>query len=202
MSRLNFHVNTFSLRGEPVLDCCPDCGGTRNAPLSMPDLVNAVMAKMPNATDATRAKLRAMSRSDLEALAHGLHANSGPTLRTHSQQHSRVESIPAEQLEAMAGGLSSFRANKRIGDGTPQGGVIHGRYQPAPAPSSLHAYTRAEDIPPEQLAAAPKSSFRPNAHITGANRGGEFRSELAEELHTHGMLPSSFVRNPRIRRAS
>jgi hypothetical protein len=162
----------------------------------MPDLVNAVMAKMPNATDATRAQLRAMSRSSLEALVHGLHANSEPALRTHSQQRSHVESIPADELEAMVP-KSSFRANKNLS---------RGRYQPSPV--RVHSGAL---IPAEHLAMAPMSSFRPNARIAGQNRGGEFKQgkpqtredmelELAEELHTHAGPPSTFVRNPRIRR--
>jgi hypothetical protein len=108
---------------------------------------------------------------------HDSHCGGKPHGSHSPRQHVNAEL--AEQLEAMAP-PSSFRLNQRTatpgvrptrptGNGNPASGIIHGRYQPGPAPS-LRNHTRAEDIPPEQLAAAPPSSFRPNPRTAKGGR--------------------------------
>jgi hypothetical protein len=74
----------------------------------------------------------------------------------------------AEQLRNQSGGemlppSSSFRANKNIGDGSPALGVIHRRYQPAPAkpPEQLHVMS-ADELDGCPM---PPSSFTPNTRL-------------------------------------
>jgi hypothetical protein len=201
MSRLNFRV------------ACPDCGdniATRER------LIEAVLDQLPHVNAAAHRHLQTLSDDVLAGVLNELAARNHPTLRTHTRDgstlrthtrdgstlrtHTRDGRIPVDEIEAMAGFAPSFR------------------YRPGAAATPR---VNVEDallgrrvaVTDSDREVAPPSSFRPNARLQNRNRGGEFRKgkpqtreevelELAEELHTHGMLPSSFTRNPRVRRAS